>query len=111
MAPKLRTLGFKIRPSPRMKVRPAAKVAAPFYLSRDWRDLVAHIIAQRGAVCEDPAHDPSRAREGVRIFGDHIQELRDGGAAFDPQNIMLRCASCHSKKTAAMRAARYHAAR
>lgn len=93
-----------------MKVRPAAKVAAPFYLSAEWKELMRQIIAQRGRRCEDPSHDPSRPRDGIRIFGDHIRELADGGAPLDPRNILLRCGSCHTKKTAATRAARYHVA-
>lgn len=92
-----------------MKVRPAPKVAASFYLSPEWRDLVKQLIAQRGRQCEDPAHDPSRPRDGIRIFGDHICELRDGGSPLDPRNVMLRCGSCHTKKTTETRAARYHA--
>ena len=34
---------------------PAAKTTDPFYLSPDWRALVAEIIRERGASCEDPA--------------------------------------------------------
>ncbi len=107
---KLRTIGFKIRPSSRTKVKPAPKVAAPFYLSPPWRELMKQIIATRGRRCEDPAHDPSRPRDGVRLYGDHVIELADGGAPLDPRNVLLRCGSCHSKKTAAARAARYHIA-
>jgi 5-methylcytosine-specific restriction enzyme A len=36
----------------------------------------------------------------VRIFGDHIIELKDGGAPLDPSNIMLLCPTCHARKTA-----------
>lgn len=93
-----------------MKLRAPAKVAAPFYHSREWRELIERIAAQRGRRCEDPAHDPSRPRDGIRVFGDHIRELADGGAPLDPRNILLRCGSCHSKKTAATRAARYQVA-
>ena len=64
------------------------------------------IIRARGRICEDPDHDPDTPRTGHRIFGDHIHELRDGGAMFDARNIMLRCGSCHSRKTAAERAKR-----
>jgi len=62
--------------------------------------LIRDVIAKHGRRCEDPAcATPDRAR-GKRIYGDHIRELKDRGEALDPANIMLRCASCHGKKTA-----------
>ena len=30
-------------------------------------------------------------------YGDHIKERRDGGADFDPGNVMIRCATCHGR--------------
>jgi 5-methylcytosine-specific restriction endonuclease McrA len=82
---------------------PAAKKAAPFYLTPEWRDLIASIIAERGRRCE------ACSRTGTRIFGDHIRELQDGGAALDRRNIRLLCGACHTAKTAAARAARMRA--
>jgi hypothetical protein len=67
---------------------------------------MAQIIKVRGRRCEDPRHDPSRPRTGIRVFGDHIVELADDGAPLDPTNVMLRCGSCHTRKTAAARGAR-----
>lgn len=83
----------------------AARVAAPaktadsFYLSGEWRTLISDIKAARGAWCED-------CGAGGRLFGDHIQEIRDGGALLDPKNIKLRCGGCHARKTAKAKAAR-----
>ena len=69
------------------------------------RALVAEIIQERGARCEDPAcRFPGRT--GIRLFGDHIVELQDGGAPLDKGNVMLRCGSCHTRKTNAERARR-----
>lgn len=42
----------------------------------------------------------------MRIYGDHIRELRDGGQPFDPSNIQLLDAGCHNTKTIAERAKR-----
>ena len=69
------------------------------------------LIAQRfgsreRARCED-RQCKSPWRRGIRIFGDHIKERRDGGAEFDPANIQCLCGSCHTRKTAEARAARY----
>ncbi|RUT25996.1 HNH endonuclease [Asaia sp. W19] len=70
------------------------------YLKREWRSLISCLLAQRGRRCE------VCGRTGCRIFGDHIHELKDGGAPLDPGNIRLLCGSCHSTKTARVRAIR-----
>lgn len=102
---KLRTLGPRISTLDARRVRPAPKRADPFYLSPEWRSLIARIIAERGRRCEDQACR-STVGPDTRIFGDHIVELRDGGAPLDPGNVMLRCGSCHTRKTLAERARR-----
>ena len=104
----LRSKGRKLDPSQRAKIKSPEKVADPFYRSPEWRQMLAYIIKARGRRCEDAEHDPSTPRIGVRIYGDHVRELRDGGAPLDPSNIMLRCASCHTRKTAAARRERLH---
>jgi hypothetical protein len=83
---------------------PPAKVADAFYTSSEWRAFIAEIIAERGRRCEDPRCQ--RATPPTRVFGDHIVELRDGGAPLDKRNVMLRCGSCHTRKTAEARAIR-----
>ena len=95
-----RTLSLDTR-----SAKPPAKTANQFYLSPEWRALVAEIIRERGARCEDPqCRYPGRT--GIRVFGDHITELQDGGAPLDKANIMLRCGSCHTRKTNTERAKR-----
>ena len=85
--------------------RPLEKATDPFYKTADWREFIQQIIVVRGARCEDPqCKTPNRIP--TRIFGDHIKELRDGGARLDPANIMLRCGSCHTRKTLEERARR-----
>ncbi len=101
MVGKLRTIGRKLKPSTRMgSITIREKKADPFYLSPEWRALMAKLIKQRGRRCEDSEHDRTKPREGVRIFGDHVQEIKDGGALLDPTNVMLRCGPCHARKTA-----------
>jgi hypothetical protein len=78
-------------------VKPHRKVADPFYSSREWRTLLARVIARRGRRCE------TCGRTGCRIFGDHIEELQDGGARLDEGNVRLLCGACHTTKTAARR--------
>lgn len=93
LQPSLRTVDTRA-------ARPAPKKADPFYLSPEWRKLMGEIIAERGRRCEECG------RTGTRIFGDHIIELQDGGAPLDKANVMCRCGSCHTRKTAASRARR-----
>lgn len=76
------------------------KTADAFYVSKEWRGLMATILKQRGRICE------RCGRTGCRIFGDHIVELKDGGAKLDPSNVQLLCGSCHTAKTAQARARR-----
>lgn len=107
MTVKLRSIGRKLHPPTRAKVALPTKKVGNFYLAPEWRGFIAHLIKIRGRRCQDPLHDPDRPRDGVRIFGDHVIELQDGGAPLDPFNVMLRCGSCHSRKTAEHRKQRY----
>lgn len=107
---KLQTKRERLRPSTRVKIRTPQKKAEPFYLSAEWRALMDRIIAERfggrdKARCEDPACKMPW-RRGIRIFGDHIKEAKDGGALLDPSNILCRCGSCHTRKTAEARGQR-----
>jgi 5-methylcytosine-specific restriction protein A len=102
--PRLTLLGNRVgMASQRLTPRP--KTADPVYASREWRTLIAAIIEQRGRRCEDPKCK-TPGRTGMRVFGDHIKELQDGGALLDPRNVMLRCGSCHTRKTIEERAKR-----
>jgi 5-methylcytosine-specific restriction enzyme A len=112
MTAKLRTIGRKVAPSIRAKVTVPKKTAAPFYLSPEWRALMDQIIIERfgdraHARCQDPECKTPH-RTGIRIFGDHIKERKDGGALLDKRNILCRCGACHTRKTGEERAARYH---
>ncbi|HVJ31650.1 MAG TPA: HNH endonuclease [Terriglobia bacterium] len=77
-----------------------------FYVTPEWRQLVGSIVKERGRKCERCARTHNEAGAPVRIFGDHIQELKDGGAPLDRRNVMLLCGSCHTSKTLAERAKR-----
>jgi len=85
------------RPS---RIAPRPKATLPFYRQPEWKELVKRLIKVRGRRCHDCG------REGCRIYGDHEIELRDGGAALDERNVILRCATCHGAKTEQARRAR-----
>lgn len=82
---------------------PPPKTADDFYATPAWRKLRNEIVAERGYRCEDPHCDgPPYAM----LYGDHVVELKDGGAPLDKANILLRCPPCHARKTARARADR-----
>lgn len=85
------------------RVKPPAKVAAPFYGSSEWKALREAVVAERGAQCENP-----RCRRRGFVYLDHRVEIRDGGAPLDRSNLQLLCSPCHGAKTAQSRAARAH---
>lgn len=80
-------------------LRVAPKVADSLYVSREWRKLVAEIKAERGAWCQ-------QCGSRHRVAGDHVVEVKDGGAALDRGNVRLLCQACHNAKTARERARR-----
>lgn len=107
----LQARGQKLRPSTRVKLMLPPKQADSFYTSPEWRALMEAIIRERfgsrdNARCEDP-QCRTPYRRGIRIFGDHIREVKDGGALLDKANVLCRCGACHSRKTAEQRAARH----
>lgn len=61
--------------------------------------MIADIKAMRGNWCV-------QCGASGRIIGDHIKELKDGGAALDEKNIQLLCHPCHQRKTSKERAKR-----
>ena len=76
------------------------KQAAKHYLTEDHRAWSRAVIARAGGACQ------ACGATNTRLYADHIQELRDGGAATDLANGQALCASCHTRKTARARAAR-----
>lgn len=84
-------------PPPQLSLPP--KIADSFYLTPEWRALVASIKRERGSFCQ-------KCGSTRRIIGDHIKERSDGGAELDRFNVMLLCFECHQVKTASARKAR-----
>lgn len=85
--------------------RPRPKVAAPIYQTGDYKTWRQAVIARAGGLCQD-RQCLTPLRKGMRLFADHVRELKDGGAPFDVANGLARCGSCHTRKTAAARVAR-----
>lgn len=97
---KLKTMAPLVRTIDHRSVKPAAKKVDPFYNSTEWRKLMARLFAERGRHCQDCG------KSEIKLYGDHVIELQDGGAPLDPTNVRIRCASCHTTKTGQARARR-----
>lgn len=111
----LRQIGPTVAPMDMRTARPGPKLADPFYISKDWRALLAKIIHKRGRRCEQCGKTHEDDGSLVVVIGDHIVERRDGGAELDENNIRLLCRAaggdgrphpdgrrggCHARKTA-----------
>jgi len=90
---RLRSLPSMIKPlEPR--ISPAPKVADDLYASAEWRRFASRIKRERSGIC-------CVCGSSHRVTADHIVEVKDGGALFDPRNVQLLCQAHHNEKTAA----------
>jgi 5-methylcytosine-specific restriction enzyme A len=80
---------------------PRGAIHNNFYSSAVWKKLREAVIRERGLICQDREHPAGKRVERVDL--DHIVELKDGGAALDRRNVLLRCHSCHMRKTSEAR--------
>ena len=96
----IKALPPRIKPISLDTARAPAVTYVPLYSSKEWLGLMANLKRTRGNRCEHCE------RTGVRLVGDHVVELKDGGAALEPSNIALLCWSCHTTKTNRARASR-----
>lgn len=105
---RLPTLGARIATSDMRRVLAPAKVARQIYSSPEFREWREAVIARAGRRCEavDAGVRCAKAEPRHRMFADHKEEVRDGGALYDVGNGQCLCGSHHSLKTARARAAR-----
>lgn len=105
MPPRLRTLPPALHTLDVRIARLAPKAVDPHYLTPEHQAWRGEVIRRSGNRCQGPGcRTPDRS---TRLYADHVRELRDGGAPFDPANGQALCGACHSRKTAAARAARH----
>lgn len=79
------------------KVYDQARPEAKFYHSARWKRLRAWFL-RRHPLCEMCLKD---GRVTPSKVVDHIQEIADGGARYDTDNLQALCIACHNSKTAA----------
>ena len=76
------------------------KTADAWYLTPEHRAWAKEVLRRSGFRCQGEGC----GRRGVRLFANHIREIKDGGDRLDLANGEALCGSCHTKVTA--RAAR-----
>lgn len=99
--PRLPSLKHRIAPRDTRTAKPGPKITASHYNTPEHRAWSRDVIRRAGGACQ------GCGAVGKRLFADHVIELRDGGAPFDPINGRALCGSCHTTKTLAARAARH----
>lgn len=76
----------------------------PAYRSKAWRAVRVVVLERDGYVCKIGLPGCKGAADTV----DHVVELADGGAPFDPDNLVAACISCNvAKGNKARRARKY----
>lgn len=98
---RLATVGHAIATLDTRAALPPPKEADAIYKSPEHLRWRAEVFRRAGGRCQ--AEGCSRADGETRMFADHIRELSDGGAPFDPDNGQLLCGRHHSLKTASER--------
>lgn len=97
---RMRTIGQRLTAVSSARLRLPPKVADSHYLTAEHRAWAKAVTARAGGACQ------ACGATGKRLYADHIQELRDGGAATDLANGQALCGACHTAITAKRRAER-----
>lgn len=99
----MKTIGQRVASTARQRVAVQPKTPDPHYLTPEHAAWRAAVLRNARFACEQCG------LKGVKLYADHIVEIRDGGSKTDPANGQALCASCHARKTARERARRHGA--
>lgn len=104
----LRTIGRKLQPTSRFRLKAPPKVADPELQTKQHLEFRQIVCRRAGWRCEwiengqrCTCHFPA-----YRVVADHIIERADGGAPFDPANGQCLCIPHNTQKGIAARTAR-----
>jgi 5-methylcytosine-specific restriction protein A len=89
-------------------IKRPTKTADPFYSTPEYETWRETVIDRAGRRCQ-VIDNGRRCRKGEpahRMFADHVIEVSDGGARYDPANGQCLCGSHHTIKTMRERARR-----
>jgi len=107
LAPLVRTVDTRTtKPPPRpVTAYNRFKKRDALYATPEFREWRTRVVSRAGGRCEVVTHGYrcTKALPTHRMFADHIVEIRDGGARFDPNNGQCLCGPHHLIKTAQAR--------
>ena len=106
---RIRCLPPRVPAADLRRAPPPPQTADSHYRTPEHVAWAAAVIARAAGRCQGTYQGRPCARRNVRLFADHIRELRDGGAPLDLANGQALCGSCHTAKTNRARAARMSA--
>lgn len=106
--PPLATIGPRFATIDTRAAVPPPKQADPIYHTPEYQVWRETVIARAGRRCEAVDHGLRcrKAEPHHRMFADHVIEIKDLGARFDPANGKCLCGSHHTTKTVQARARR-----
>ena len=106
---KLRSLPRVLRSFDTSTTRLPPRRVDPIYNSPQFIEWRAIVISRANGQCEAIVNGQrcTKAKPSHRVYADHIIELRDGGAPFDPSNGQCLCHSHHEIKTLEARKKRH----
>src|SRR5262245_58356958 len=107
--PKLRGLAPMVQAIDTRTVRLPPKAKDEVYTTPEYLTWRTQVMPKAGGRCEaiEDGQRCTRAWPEHRVYPDHIVEIKDGGAVFDPNNGQALCASHHQRKTFAARMKRF----
>lgn len=103
----MRTLGGRLRSAAPQRLRTPPKEADPQYRDPRHAEWAREVVRRAGGRCQWPGC--TKAAPAHRMVADHIVELKDGGARFDPANGQCLCVEHNTKKGVEARTARRRA--
>ncbi len=105
---RIRVLGPLVPKSDGRTTQVESKRADPIYHSEEYKRWREQVLLSAGFRCEwiENGSRCTKAAPQHRLFADHIKELRDGGAPFDPANGQCLCGAHHTRKSVQARANR-----
>ena len=110
---RIKMLGTLVPKSDGRTIPVESKRANPIYHSEEHKRWREQVLVNADFRCQwiENANRCNKAAPQHRLFADHIKELRDGGAPFDPANGQCLCGAHHTRKTVQARADRFGAGR
>jgi 5-methylcytosine-specific restriction protein A len=86
------------------RLRPAPKQVDAHYSSPEHKAWRLSVLRAAGFRCQGVGC----GAQGVKLYADHVIEIRDGGDPLSVDNGQALCARCHGRKTALKRGQRAH---